>query len=77
MSTNSVDASLNEAVIYKASNLNEAIRIRHHLVMETSGYWFFIYNNSFEIKATTEWGGKLSAEKIKELQKIVNKHSVP
>jgi hypothetical protein len=77
MSKNSVDASLNEVVIYKALNLNESIRLRHHLVMETTGCWFYIYNNSFEIKGTTEWGGKLSPEKVKELQKIVNKHSLP
>lgn len=77
MSKIPVDTNLTEQLVYKASNAKEADRIRLHLVNESTGCWFFVYGESFEIKATSEWGGKVSETKMAELKKIVNRHVLP
>lgn len=77
MSKIPVDTNLTEQLIYKASNIKEADRIRLHLLNESTGCWFFVYANTFEIRATSEFGGKLNEEKMNELKKIVNRHVLP
>lgn len=73
MGKNSVDTSLTETLIYKALDLKTANYVRSRLVMETSNCWYFLYTNSYEIFATSEWGSRLSKERVSQLQAMTKK----
>lgn len=66
-------SSTTESLIFAAENSDKATAIRVRLVNESSGCWFFLYTHTNEIHAAGEFGGKLSKEKIKELQALATK----
>ena len=68
MSKASIDTSLTEALIYEASTMEMAIKIRSDLISSFSNCWFFLYTNNNKLFATNEWGGRLQPDVLQAIQ---------
>lgn len=59
-----------EAFIIKADTLEQGIKIRHHLMDNSSHCWFFLYSQSNELYVSNEYGGRINAEILETLRTL-------
>lgn len=56
-----------ETLVFKASSLEEANKLRHEMIEKFSGCWFYVYTQTYEIYVANEFGGRLKKELVQPL----------